>query len=243
MKQLLAILLGVAAVTGIASAAELPADPSANANRPTIPAITTDSSALPPLNIRRIPRPSIRSVLDRRPALPGGKNTNNLGNLPSIPTGIWQIATGSISSWTQLSGGKRWTIYSTPTWSWQEDPVLWQQNAENVRAYREENGYIMRFLAKQTTMDAKKNQIAIVESAIKTLLNTRKSMIASYTAAASTETPMSEDQWNSKAEAAVAAYRATLLPYIDQSKLSGFERFIIGRTNMLKQLYEELDKK
>ena len=70
MKQLLAILLGVAAVTGFASAAELPADPLANANQPTIPAMATVTPSLQSLNIRRIPRPSIRSVLDRRPALP-----------------------------------------------------------------------------------------------------------------------------------------------------------------------------
>ena len=78
----------------------------------------------------------------------------------------------------------------------------------------------MRFLAKQTTMEAKKNMTAIVESAIKTLLSTRKSMRASYMIAASTETPMSREEWNNKAEAAVSAYRATLLPYIDSSKLT-----------------------
>jgi|GEM_PF-4090679 len=75
-----------------------------------------------------------------------------------------------------------------------------------------------------------------IESAIKTLLATQKTMRKTYddAAEASSGTLMTEATWDSLADNAVDTYRLAVLPYVDTAKMDNFERFIIGRRNLLK---------
>ena len=91
MKQLLAMIIGIAAVTGFASATlVLETDPATNTTKPNVTATGNVQKPLPILNIKRIPRPFIRDVLQRgRPTLPKPPvGTINTGNtLPPVTTG------------------------------------------------------------------------------------------------------------------------------------------------------------
>lgn len=188
-------------------------------------------------------RPSLENVLGRRPSLSDIRRAAK--PIPSQPISItWQVYTGLVASWSQQPSlqprSPQWTVYSTPTGSWREDPVLGRQNAADVKAFREEKGYIIRYL-KKTTGTEKRSQLEAVESVVKTLLATQKNMVKTYEAAAKTTTLMTQEAWDSQAEAAVIAYRGSLLSYIDPTKMTGFERFIVGRTNLLKEMFEKLE--
>ena len=147
-----------------------------------------------------IVRPSLTKTLDKRPVLP---------------------AKGTAGTGTANTGAVAHTGVQTVV------QQVKQQNAQDVADYRAENGYITRYLMKPTTADAKKAMASTIESAIKTLLAAQKTMSQTYQTAAKTTTLMTKEQWNALADAAVAAYRTAILPYIDTAKTADFEKFIL----------------
>ncbi len=45
---------------------------------------------------------------------------------------------------------------------------------------------------------------------------------------------MTQEQWNTKVDAAIKIYQTAINSYIDTTKSVEFEKFIIGRTNLMK---------
>ena len=92
---------------------------------------------------------------------------------------------------------------------------------------------------KQTTAEGKKAMVDATTSAVKSLLATQKSMKQFYVDTKNS-VPMTKEERNLKAEAAVTVYHNALLPYVDVMKVEAFEKFIIGRTNLLKAMFDKL---
>lgn len=161
-------------------------------------------------------RPSLTKMLDKRPKLE--KKTNTGSKLDMDKT---EYGTGSTNT-----GDKKET----------KKPVV-QQNAEDVKAFREENGYIVKFLKKPTTEAEKKAMNNAIQTAVKALLATQKNMRKIYESAVASGTQVPLDVLTTQADAAIAAYKAAVLPYIDATKIDDFNLFVIGRINLLKMMF------
>lgn len=168
-------------------------------------------------------RPALKNLLDKRPALPVKTTT-------VVSTGKVFPLTGN----TVISTGK--DVKTTGSIVRQ----IVQQNAEDVKAYREENGYIVRYL-KTPTREEKLAFGEAVIKAVKDFLATQKSMRQAYEAGIKSKTLMTKEQWDTQTDAAIAIYKAAVLPYIDAAKMAEFEKFIIGRTNLMKALFDKLE--
>lgn len=114
-------------------------------------------------------------------------------------------------------------------------PSQYRQNAEDVQAYRIENGYITRYVKKQLTADERKS----IENSVRAILATQKSMTQSYRAALNSGSPMTKSDWDMRSDAAVDSYKAAILPYIGDTSMDAFEKFIIGRKNLMKNLFDK----
>lgn len=144
------------------------------------------------------------------------------------------MTTGSIHTGTVATGTKKEEVKQVVR-------TIVKQNAEDVAAYRAENGYIVRYLLKPVTVAEKRQQQIAIEKAVKGLLATQKSMRAQYEAAAKSWTAMSRDAWNTMVESAVETYRVAVLPYINPEKMEDFDKFIIGRKNLMKAMFDKLE--
>ncbi len=234
LKQLLGTLVGILVVTGIASATLiLETDPATDTSKPNVQP-TTNTKPLTPgkyIPYTRSSRPSLRDVLDRRPTLPasthGAKNiTGNVMTGTKNPP----VTTGNSTVRPQTNVNNNVPAVRTVV----------KQDAEAVKAYRTERGYILRFLKRVERAEMEAMQEAVTD-AIKTLLDARESMRRDYELAASTSNLMTESQWNLRAEGVIETYKVALTNYIDEAKMDAFEKFILGRTNLLKNYFEKLE--
>lgn len=235
LKQLLATAIGAIVVTGFSSATlMLETDPSTNTTKPNVSPTTTTTPSYPTkLPYTRSSRPSLRDVLQRRPSLPASTNGVKKDDDTKVETEQENNSNDDSQNNTQTNTNTEASTTTTRT--------IVQQDAEAVKAYREERGYITRFLKRATTTTDRTAMQDIVQAAIKALLATREDMRREYELAASSSNLMTEATWNTKAEAALNVYSTTLKSYIDESKMEQFEKFIIGRTNLLKNYFDKLE--
>lgn len=238
-KQLLGTLIGLLLVTGIASATVMiETDPATDTSKPNVLPTTTTKPTYPTyptkLPYTRSSRPSLRDVLERRPSLPA--STNGVKKDEPKKVEIEDKTQSPVDTQTGTQTNTN-TQNSTDTTT----RTVVQQDAEAVKAYREERGYITRFLKRPANNTERTAINEIVQTAIKTLLATREDMRREYELAASSSSLMTEETWNTKAEATLNTYSTTLESYIDDAKMEVFEKFILGRTNLLKNYFDKLE--
>ncbi len=170
-------------------------------------------------------RPALKKLLDKRPVVPvkkpapamtGNVKTSTGIKLP-VPTTGQVVKTGTVIK------------------------AIVQQNAEDVKAYREENGYVVRYL-KTPTREEKLAFGEAVIKAIKDFLAAQKNMNKAYDDGVKAGTPMPKTLWDNQAEIAVAAYKTAVQPYIDSTKTAEFEAFLIIRLKLLKLMFDKKNK-
>ncbi|MBP6910516.1 hypothetical protein KBC03_02860 [Patescibacteria group bacterium] len=212
-KHLLAVAVSIVALGGVTFATQILETP---------PTTTSVGNSVKPVVGRPNVRPSLIKLLDKRPALPVKRPMPKLGTGSSVITG------------SAVTGTKQEEIK-------QVVQTIVRQNAQDVAAYRTENGYIAAYLKKGGTFNERRVMSAAIQSAVKTLLATQKRLLETHTISVNSGTQNLSDML-AQADAAIDVYKDSLLPYIDSTKQDEFARFIIGRTNLLKILLTKIKK-
>lgn len=167
-------------------------------------------------------RPSLNKLLDRRPVIPWRNAASGTGKVLPPATGSNLMGTGK----DQKSTGSV------------VRPVVVQQNAEDVKAFREENGYITRYLKKSLSVAQMRN----VTNAVKTFLATQKTIRTTYEAAVNSGTQIDAAALMTTLNNSLDAYKTALSPYIDDAQQIQFQVFVIGRLNLLQIQFIQLKK-
>lgn len=112
-----------------------------------------------------------------------------------------------------------------------------KQSEAEIKEYRTEYNYVTRFLDKTLSITEKE----AIENIISTFISEWKATRVAYQEVITAGTEFPKALWMTQTATAITNYKEALNPYVDATKASAFEKFILGRTNLMNSIYDKLE--